>query len=325
VYPGNYADAKQFKAELPRIIKRAKDLGVMPDMITMTFDKGCISPAAFEIIDEANVHFACSIRPSMVNDLAALDGSTFPEFTLPNGKIVNVSEEEREFYNKSRRLLVVYNPDQAKWNAKNLVEKVNNNVEEIKMFFDGKLNKKKWRSKQAVQAKIHGMIPAARRAFITTDVSGETGHLAIMIVVNQEALDQHVITLGKSFIITNHASMPVTDVVWLFRQQITIERAFSYLKSPDIASVRPIFHHTDDSIRGHVFSCVLGLLLLTLVVREVQKTKPEMSFHHITENLASITAARVSFSGTQKVVTKLAAMTPDAESLCQELQLENAL
>lgn len=325
VYPGNCPDAVQFKAELPRIIDRAKLLGVVPEIITMTFDKGCISPDAFKIIDEAKLHFACSIRPSMTKDLADLPGPTFPEFTLPNGKVVRVHEETRVFYEHPRRLLAVYNPDQAEWNAKNLIAKVNADVDEIQSFFADRVNKRKWRSKDAVQIKVDSMVPKAHREFITTNVTDDAGKIVVTAVVNQAAIDQHVQTLGKSFIITNHSSMPVEDVVWLFRQQITIERAFSYLKSPDIVSVRPMFHRIDDSIRGHVFSCVLGLLLLTLLVRNVQKTKPDMSFFDITENLASITASCISFSGTSKIVKKIAAMSPEAEFLCQELHLEGSL
>jgi transposase len=325
VYPGNCQDATQFKAELPRIIDRAKRLGVVPEIITMTFDKGCISPDAFKVIDEAKLHFACSIRPSMTKDLADLPGPTFPEFTLPNGKVVHVHEETRVFYEHPRRLLAVYNPDQAAWNAKNLIAKVTGDVDEIQSFFADRINKKKWRSKDAVQTKVDSMIPKAHRAFITTSVTGDTGQVVVTAAVNQAAIDQHVQTLGKSFIITNHPSMPVADVVWIFRQQIMIERAFSYLKSPDIVSVRPIFHRIDDSIRGHVFSCVLGLLLLTLLVRNVQKTKPDMAFFDIIENLASITASCISFSGTSKIHKKIAAMSPEAESLCQELHLESSL
>jgi len=325
VYPGNCPDAVQFKAELPRIIDRAKLLGVVPEIITMTFDKGCISPDAFNVIDEAKLHFACSIRPSMTKDLVDLPGPTFPEFTLPNGKVVHVHEETRVFYEHPRRLLVVYNPDQAAWNAKNLIAKVTGDVDEIQSFFADRINKRKWRSKDAVQTKVDSMIPKTHRAFIMTNVTGDAGQVVVTVAVNQAAIDQHVQTLGKSFIITNHSSMPVADVVWLFRQQITIERAFSYLKSPDIVNVRPMFHRIDDSIRGHVFSCVLGLLLLTLLVRNVQKTKPDMSFFDITENLASITASCISFSGTSKIVKKIAAMSPEAESLCHELHLDSSL
>ena len=325
VYPGNCQDAAQFKADLPRIIDQARRLDIAPEMITMTFDKGCISPDAFAVIDEAKLHFACSIRPSMVKDLAILEGATFPSFTLPNGKVVHVHEEQREFYGNPRRLLVVYNPEQATWNAENLSKKVTDEVDAIREFFADKLNKKKWRSKTAVQAKIKTMILAAHRPFITTTVSGDDGNLSGTVVVNQAILDQHVQTLGKSFIITNHPTMSAVDVTWLFRQQIMIERAFSYLKSPDIASVRPIFHRTDDSIRGHIFSCVLGLLLLAFLVHDMQKTIPDMSFFNVIESLASITAARVSFSGSQQPVTKLASMTPDATRLCELLNLETFL
>jgi transposase len=322
VYPGNCQDAAQFKEELPRIIEQAKRLGISPEMITMTFDKGNISPTAFSVIDEAKMHFACSIRPSMVKDMASLRGATFQAYTLPNGKTVHVHEEEREFYGLPRRLLAVYNPDQATWNSETFTRKVNETTSEIREFFADKLNKKKWRSKAAVEAKVETMIPAAHRSFVVATITGNEGALSGNVIVNQEAIEQHVQTLGKSYIITNHPSMPSVDVAWLFRQQIVIERAFSYLKGPDIVSVWPIYHRTDDSIRGHIFSCVLGLLLLTLLVREVQKTSPEMSFFNIIESLASITAARVSFSGSRKPVTKLASMTPEATELCELLHFD---
>jgi transposase len=325
VYPGNTNDAMQFKEELPRIIEQAGRLGILPEMITMTFDKGCNSPEAFSVIDDSGLAFACSIRPSMVKDLASLQGATFEQFTLPNEKIVGIHEEKRELYGKVRRLLVMYNPEQAKWNAETFFRKVDEDVQEIREFLADKLNKKKWRSKAAVEKKVHDLVHAAYRPFVTTTITGENGSLEGKVVVNQDLLDDHIHALGKSYIITNHPSMAAVDVVWLFRQQIIIERAFNYLKDPDVASVRPIYHRTDDSIRGHVFSCVLGLLLSTLLVRDVQKSIPSMSFTEIVESLASITAARVTFSGAKQPVTKLATMSPDAAKLCTLLELESYL
>ena len=78
------------------------------------------------------------------------------------------------------------------------------------------------------------------------------------------------------------------DIVWLYRQQFTIERLFDYLKNPDLIRIMPMFHFKDDSIRGHIFTCVLGLMLLTLLQREIRQKYPDMALRQIIDLLSQI-------------------------------------
>ena len=324
VYPGNKQDAAVFKEELPRVLQTATDAGVAPSEVVVTFDKGNNSPDAFEVLDNAGLCFVCSVRPSMVKDLAELSGPEFPKFTLPNGKVVHVLELSREFYGQERRLLVVFNPEQAKWNGENLRRKVEKEVAAIQDYFKARLNRKKWRSLDAVRKKVDSMLSPARAPWVGVRLEEEGGEIALELQVKDADLAAHVDTLGKSYLITNHPTLPAVDAAWLFRRQATIERVFSYLKSPDLVRARPMYHRTDACIRGHIFTCVLGLLLLTLLAREVQKQAPELSLYKIVDALDSIKLVTLTFPGSTKVVKKLTLPTPEAKQLCHALNLEIA-
>jgi transposase len=135
-----------------------------------------------------------------------------------------------------------------------------------------------------------------------------------------------VATLGKSYLITNHPeTTPLQDLVWMFRQQTTVERAFAYLKCPEFCAARPIFHHCDDSIQGHLFICVLGLLLMTLLTREVNQSEPTWSLNEIRDKLLKVEAVSIKYPGNAKAQVQLANIKPDAQYLVDQLQLMSYL
>jgi transposase len=174
-----------------------------------------------------------------------------------------------------------------------------------------------------VQAKVESLLGAkSHLQFLRIDIQGDDGNLTLRVSIDHDAFNTHVGTLGKTFLISNHPTKTAAELVALFRQQITIERAFSYLKCPDFCAARPIFASTDESIQGHLFSCVVGLLLMTVLVREVRKTYPDMSFDHIREALEAVTVATVQPGNTAKVIKTFVQMPPDALKLVNLLHLD---
>ncbi len=326
VYSGNLQDATVFQAELPSIIEHVAQHARRPSQITLTFDKGNNSETIFKQLDAAQVSYVASIRPSMVKDLAGVAAEAFPLHMLPNGKQVGVLEYPREMYGLRQRVVVAYNPEQARWNGDTLHAKLEGDVAEVEDFFRKRLNQKKWRSRAAVEQKIGSLLGAKTHLqFLRVDLQGNDGELSLRVTIDEGAVNAHVGTLGKTFLISNHPSKSAAELVVLFRQQITIERAFSYLKEPYLCPAQPIFHSCDGSIQGHLFSCVIGLLLMTLLAREVQKTYPEMSLRHIRELLLDVTVATVASGNTTKVARAFTQMPPDAQKLADLLHLGDYL
>lgn len=50
----------------------------------------------------------------------------------------------------------------------------------------------------------------------------------------------------------------------------TIENYFRILKNPFHFSVRPQYHWTDQKIKVHVFTCLVGLILTALLYKKLQ-------------------------------------------------------
>jgi len=355
-YSGGTHDAAHFKKQYPKILARLKKLRIEAPTVILVFDKGNISPEVFQALDESGVLWVCSVRPSSHKDLAALTSDEFPMFELPNQKTIGVLEKERpmfskeaiekssvpEYKNPARRLIIQYNPERAKWNGKNLITKLQARIDTINDFFKGADQRlarpqkfPKWKNKVAVEKKIRKIITEQGKEhylkYITYDVksiqSSTDDDLQVQyeIGLKKDALESHLKTLGKSYFMTNHPTLTGAEIIWLYRQQFTVEHAFRYLKSPDSLRIRPMWVHTNESVRGYILTCVLGLLLLTLTVREVREAFPEYGFSTILELLSEIEVAEIKFSGSNRTIRKLVEISPDAKKLADFYRLEQAL
>ncbi len=315
-----------FKTEIKNITQHLPHFHKAEDIaFILNFDKGNNSSEVFTEIDASKLTFIASIRPSMVKDLATIPAQNFQRFILNNGKEVGVMEFQRELYGQIRQLIIEYTPDQAKRTGENLLKKLEKEIEEIQDFFQTRMNVKKWRSLEAVKKKIATMISDLHQSLISVNLIEAKDKISLDLSIDHAALTSHVSTLGKSYLISNHPSKSAEEIVQLFRQQITVEQVFSYLKSPDLLRARPILAQTESSIRGHLFSCVLGLLLLTLLTREIRKTYPELTLEAIIEILSTVKAMTIQMPGSKKVHKKLARLSPEAENLVNLLNLSSYL
>lgn len=338
-YPGNVVDSVHFKPALKSLQERLSSLGMKPGSVTLTFDKGNLSPGGFKLIDEMELGYVCSDRPSSHKDKLTIPPGEFEMRLLPNGKDVGVKEFRSEKYGKSRRFIAVYNPKEARWNLANLREKARKKVDKINEFFATRTlfapgEKKrgladKWRKKVEVQAKIKEMVGREPYAsIINTVIEGpgelpvaKGGHLKVSAIILEDAMSGTSLTHGKSFLMTSREDLDPHEVVWIYRQQYLVEQAFKWLKNKDFLSIRPMWHHVDSSIRGHVFTCYLGLVLLSLLVRELAQLGVSIGIQEAITRLNSIKMTRVNIGGRDEPIESIDKMTPEAKEIYDLLSL----
>jgi hypothetical protein len=106
-----------------------------PTSVVLTFDKGNLSPEGFDLVDEMELGYICSDRPSTHKDVLSIPPEEFTMHELPNGRQVGVKEFIAEKYGKERRFIAVYNPNEASWNLENLEKKITKKITEIKKYF----------------------------------------------------------------------------------------------------------------------------------------------------------------------------------------------
>jgi transposase len=325
IYPGNIQDAEHFKTQHQRILEHLQQLKLDPSEVTLVFDKGNSSEASFQGIDAAGLQFICSVRPSSHKDLHDLAADDFKPIKLPNGKEVGIKEYTRKFHSKNRRLIVCYDGKRAEWNKHNKLHKILKKIDDVNTWFESRLNTHKWKSKETVESKITSLIGKTYLPYVKYWVEQSIdGQICYTLQLDDQYFDSEVAKLGKSYLMTSYGvdDKKAEEIVWLFRQQFTVEKLFSYLKEhPQAVSIRPIFHHRDSSIRGHIFICMLGVLLLLILKRKINEYFPELELEELRNGLEEIKMAYIVFNEND-VREKVVKNSKLAKQLFDKLQME---
>lgn len=323
VYPGNEQDASHFKTALRRLQQRLKRMEVPSSTVTLIFDKGNLSKEAFEYIDKEKYQYICSIRPSTQKELLSLAANEFTMGTLPNGKSIGTKGFIRSIYEKERRIIALYNPKQAQWLLKNYEQKLEARMGELRSFFKTRLNTERWKDPEKIRKKCSTVLGAAKfQNAVTLTLQETEGKLLLSLAKDEKGFQAHAMRLGKSFLMTNCGEVPDFEVAWAYRQQYLVENAFKLLKNPKCLSLRPMFARVDTSTRGHSFTCFLGLLLLTLLVREVLARDIPMSIPKAIHCLSRIKITKITIPGKKQPTYKLNKMDELSKRVYGALHLE---
>lgn len=306
-YPGNEQDAKAFKRVPEMVANRLKALGRKPGDITLVFDKGNHSLDAFKMIDKEGFKFIASARNSMFKDLLAIPSEALIESHLPvTGKQIKYHRTTKKKYGRERTVYVVLDPAKHEKHVLLFGMKIDNKVQEIREYFKDRLNHKKWKSHEAVEKKLKSMIgKKPLSGVVIARVEGEDGNMTLEVKIDDDARRKHENTLGRTILLTNQDDWNPESVIWGYREQYNVEHAFSRMKSPTSIAVRPMYHHSDDCIRAHVFTCVLALLLLSLLRLKLARKDVQASYDEILDSLGNLHLVSMNVIGKNDYAYKL--------------------
>jgi len=326
-YAGNIQDAKEFKQVPQRVADRLLALDRDPKHITLVFDKGNHSKDAFTAIDELGLGFIASRRNSTHKDLLSLPEKEFTKTILPmTKKEILYVKTTKKIYGKDRMLYVVLDPKKQKRQVVKFGEYLEQKVSAIKNYFKNRLNVKKWVRKEAVQKKLKSMI--GKRPFadvIVTELQGTEGQLILTVSIDNDAKKAHEKTLGRTILFTNREDWTPEAVIWAYREQYIVEHAFREMKSPTAIAIRPMYHHANTSVRAHVFLCVIGLLLLSLLRLKLARKSILTSYDELLYQLRSIHALKILLPSKARTLWKLERIPLSASNIFRALNLRHLL
>ena len=107
---------------------------------------------------------------------------------------------------------------------------------------------------------------------ISTGSCGEANFINFEHPVNfprEQALE------GKYVIQTEETHLSPVEAVVTYKQLNEVERGFAHLKG--LLEVRPVYHHKDDRVRGHVFVAALALLLDCALEKKLRAANSHLS------------------------------------------------
>ena len=133
--------------------------------------------------------------------------------------------------------------------------------------------------------------------------------------------------LGKTLLFTDNHDWSDAQIVRAYRAQSHIEDGFRAMKDPHHIALRPQYHWTDQKVRVHVFTCVLALMLLSLLRRDLAHRGFHFSIPRILEMLGNIREVSTVFppQGPETEPTfrtSLTHMSPEQHALFEALNLK---
>jgi transposase len=107
--------------------------------------------------------------------------------------------------------------------------------------------------------------------------------------------------LGKTVLFTDHGQdWSDEQIVLGYRAQHHVDGDFRLMKNPLYLSFRPTFHWTDQKLRVHAFYCVLALMILNLLRRQLAQAGIPVSVLATMKQLTNIQEVTVLYPAPQR-------------------------
>jgi transposase len=294
LYPGTTNDAKTFKATLRELYDR---FGLRE--IVIVCDRGMRSAEIIKLLEEKDGYdygyiVATKLRRQKVvtNNVLARAGR-YRE--VEDGLAV------KEVWVKDARYVVCRNKDSAARDANRRAEIV------------AQLGRK-------IGA---GLDPAAKLAMKLRTTANER-YLTVRdgrLVIDRDAVAKDARYDGKWVLQSNLRELDPAKIALRYKDEARIERNMRTLKT--FLRLRPVFHHGEEWVNGHVFVCALALLLYRALQERLGSWPSSLeSVEHVLELLATIRATehRVGQeSGEPQYIWTRSDLTPPQHDLLRRL------
>jgi hypothetical protein len=105
------------------------------------------------------------------------------------------------------------------------------------------------------------------------------------VSLNEQKVEEEKRFDGKWVLKTN-TGFTAEQVALKYKELWQVEQVFRDMKS--VLDTRPIFHQRDETIRGHVFSSFLALVLIKELYRRLEKAGHDFEWADITQDLSAL-------------------------------------
>lgn len=273
-YEGNKADSKIFASTIKKITDRLCEISSDLEGLTLVFDRGNNSKSNLSE-DILKIHYVGALSPSQHKDLMkkAIDYIYKKE---QDRDAVICFRVKQELWNEVRTLIVYRSKKlyegQLRGIEKNLKKKFEK-LDELNKSFSNPRCKKRMR-KDIIES-IKGIVKGQFvQDIITWKLPRKRKHYRIEYGVDDTKFEElKKYRLGYRILMTDRHEWTDKEIMAAYHGQSKVEYAFKNLENPYHGSAHPQFHWTDQKIRVHVFTCVLGFLFESVIYRRAQKRK----------------------------------------------------
>jgi len=333
-YPGNQSDPPTFAGLTERIVSRCRSLTQGVEHVTLVFDKGNNSRNNLDAVEAAPFHFVGSLVPTQHPELLEIDRKAMTPLDDDGLPGVRSCRTTKEVFGHRRTVVVTYNENLFVAQARTLLREISKRQRKFREL-QAKLDK--WRTGAfrgrrptvtGVQKKVSGWLAARHmKSLFEVEISDRDGLPDLSYRFAEEAWSELQKTLlGKNILFTDNDEWSDAEIIRAYRSQHEIEDGFRDMKDPHHIALRPQHHWTDQKIRVHVFMCVVALMLLSLLRRELAGHGIHCSVRRMLKELAGIKEIVMAFPPTRRaheptLRTSLCSMSKEQRRMYDVLDL----
>ena len=335
-YPGNQADAPTFASLTSKLVERCREINHGAEHVTIVFDKGNNSRDNLDAVEAAPFHFVGSLVPTQHKELLEIPKEDFRSLADDGLPSVSAHRCTKEVFGQQRTVLVTYNDNLFVAQSKTLLREIGKRLQRLRELVErldrrrrGEIRGGRPSTVDSVRKKVNGWLKARHmKDLFVVEIEELDGLPSLTYRFDQEAWEQLQATLlGKTLLFTDNDDWTDAEIVRGYRAQHHVETAFRTMKDPHHISLRPQYCWTDQKVEVHVFSCVLALMLCSLLRRELHRSGIDRSIPDILDELDGVKEVGVIYpppdeSSPPSIRMTLSSMSDGQKELYEALALE---
>lgn len=296
-YRGNQTDAPTFASLSDALVARVRQLTEEVEHVTIVFDKGNNSEANLAAVDDSPLHFVGSLVATQHRELLDIPLDRFVSLAPAGLPAVSAYRTTKEVFGQRRTVLVTYNENLFVAQAKTLLREIAKRQRSLAEVFarlerrrSGEVRRGRAPTLAGTRNAVNEVLKGRHmKDLFKVEVTLRDDLPALAYHFRHDAWEQLQRTLlGKTLLFTDHHQWSDAEIVRAYRAQHFVEDAFRHMKDPHHIALRPQHHWTDQKVRVHVFTCVLALMLLSLLRRELAAKGFDLSIRRMMELLGTI-------------------------------------
>lgn len=338
-YAGNLHDSVMFQSVTERLFARCRALSEQVEEITLIFDKGNNSEANLELVEQGPLHFVGSLVLTQHEDLMAIQRDQMRRLDRSQLPAVWAYRTEKTVFGVKRTVLVTFNLNLFTSQKKTMTREINKRKRKLAKLQEKLLQvRPEDRGKKPTVAGTEKKVKEILRGrhmkdlFSAQVIKTQHGLPRLRFQFRQAEYENLQSTfMGKTILFTDHGDDWTDEqIVLAYRAQHHVEADFRRLKDPRYLTFRPIFHWTDQKLRMHAFYCVLALMILNLLSRQLAKAGIVLSTVAMMKRLTNIKQVTLLYPAPQRskpplVRTQLSQRTKQQDKIISLLGLEKYL
>ena len=326
-YPGNINDKTEIKTISKSIIETYKAFSKICNKLTLVFDKGNNQSDTIKAFDKEDIWFVGALKPSENKELLSIPLRKFTDLNLSEKKQYKVYTIKKNLFGKERTVVIYYSHLLYKKQFYALEKQIAKKEKELYEFKFNQINRGRFKTYESCRKKISRLLKNKfiEKLFEYSLTANKDGLLYFEYGIDQKEYEKRISQLGRNILFTNRSGLSAKQIIETYNGKNDVEEDFKNLKDDRSISTNPMFCWTDPKIMVHLFCCVMALMLIRLLQRELSLLKIPMSPAKFINQLKKIKESHLVYPGTLKSERMICECNKEQLQLLRAFELDKYL